>query len=55
MAMTNIRAIYHDGLGTAQDYAKAAEYYRQALEAGYVLIDPTETEHVKELLGTEVQ
>ena len=36
-----------------KDLEKAAEYYRQALEAGYEVVEPAEQEHVKELLGEE--
>ena len=45
---------YYAGKGVEKDPEKAAEYYRQALDAGYELTDPTEQEHVKEVLGEEV-
>ena len=52
-AVFGLGECYYAGKGVEKDPEKAAEYYRQALEAGYELEEPTEEEHVKEVLGEE--
>ena len=52
-AIFGLGECYYAGKGVEKDLEKAAEYYRQALEAGYELTDPTEAAHVKEVLGEE--
>ena len=52
-AIAHLAAYYTNGIVVEKDLEKAAEYYRQALEAGYEVVEPAEQEHVKELLGEE--
>ena len=52
-AVFGLGECYYAGKGVEKDLEKAAEYYRQALDAGYLLVEPAEQEHVKELLGTD--
>ena len=54
-AVFGLGECYYAGKGVEKDLEKAAECYRQALEEGYELVDPTEQEHVKELLGEDVK
>ena len=52
-AIAHLAAYYTNGIVVEKDLEKAAEYYRQALEAGYEVVEPAEQKHVKELLGEE--